>query len=77
MTAQLPRRFHLQRDIDETGTSGTGLVVEGLQFTDGTVALRWLTALTSIAVYRSVADVEAIHGHGGKTRVVWIDEEAS
>lgn len=74
MTDQLPRRFHLVRDIDETGTSGTGVVVEGLEFTDGTVALRWLTATTSTAIYASIADVETIHGHGGKTRVEWIDD---
>ncbi|MEU6768551.1 hypothetical protein ABZ916_39335 [Streptomyces sp. NPDC046853] len=73
MTDQLPRRFHLVRDVDETGTSGTGVVVEGLEFTDGTVALRWLTATTSTAIYASIADVETIHGHGGKTRVVWVD----
>lgn len=74
MTDQLPRRFHLVRDIDETGTSGVGTVVEGLEFTDGTVALRWLTATTSTAIYASIADVETIHGHGGKTRVEWIDD---
>lgn len=75
MTDQLPRRFHLVRDIDETGTSGVGTVVEGLEFTDGTVALRWLTATTSTAIYASIADVETIHGHGGKTRVEWIDDQ--
>ncbi|WP_369214422.1 hypothetical protein [Streptomyces flavofungini] len=74
MTDQLPRRFRLIRDVDETGTSGTGVVVEGLEFTDGTVALRWLTATTSTAIYASITDVETIHGHGGKTRVVWVDQ---
>ncbi|QCX81204.1 hypothetical protein C9F11_38105 [Streptomyces sp. YIM 121038] len=77
MTDQLPRRFHLVRDVDETGTSGVGIVVEGLEFTDGTVALRWLTATTSTAIYASMADVETIHGHGGKTRVVWVDDHTT
>ncbi|MFD9072842.1 hypothetical protein [Streptomyces lasiicapitis] len=77
MTDKLPRRFHLVRDVDETGTSGVGVVVEGLEFTDGTVALRWLTATTSTAIYASIADVETIHGHGGKTRVVWVEDHLS
>jgi hypothetical protein len=72
---QLPRRFTLIRDIDETGVSGTGVIVEGIEFTDGTVALRWLTGATSTAVYDSIAAVETIHGHGGKTRIVWIDDQ--
>ncbi|MEV0112809.1 hypothetical protein AB0H77_06070 [Streptomyces sp. NPDC050844] len=74
MTDQLPRRFTLVRDIDETGVSGVGVIVEGLEFTDGTVALRWLTDTTSTAIYASTADVETIHGHGGKTRIEWIDD---
>lgn len=77
MTDQLPRRFTLVRDEDETGVSGTGVIVEGLEFTDGTVALRWLTGTTSTAVYASIADVETIHGHGGKTRIVWLDDQLS
>lgn len=69
----MPRRLHLVRTEDETGVSGTGVIVEGIEFSDGTVALRWLTTHTSTAVYASIADVETIHGHGGKTRVQWID----
>lgn len=75
MTEQLPRRFTLVRDVDETGVSGTGVIVEGIESTDGTVALRWLTGAPSTAVYASMADVETIHGHGGKTRIVWIDDQ--
>lgn len=70
------RRFHLQRDVDVTGVSGTGVVAEGVQFTDGTAALRWRSDHTSTAVYSSIADVETIHGHNGATRVVWVDEAA-
>jgi len=42
-------------------------------FVDGTAVLRWRTGTASTAVYASIADVEAIHGHGGKTRVVFLD----
>ena len=64
------RTFHLQRLEDETGVSGTGRVAEGVIFTNGWVAMAWLTAHTSIAFYPSLREVEAIHGHNGKTLVV-------
>jgi hypothetical protein len=67
------RRFYLQRDQDETGVSGVGRVAEGIVFSDGAVALRWCTEFTSTAVYGSIETVEAIHGHGGQTRVVFVD----
>lgn len=67
------QRFVLCRDEDETGVSGTGDVADGVRFPDGTVAMRWRTGTASTAVYDSVADVEAIHGHGGKTRIVFVD----
>lgn len=65
------RTFALQRDADETGISGTGRVAEGVLFSNGRVALTWLTKHTSVAIYESMTAVEAIHGHGGKTRIVF------
>jgi hypothetical protein len=70
----VPRRFVLNRLEDETGISGTGIVAEGVEFSDGTAAMRWISAHTSTAVYASMAEIEAIHGHNGKTRVDFIDE---
>lgn len=67
------RRFELHRDEDETGVSGVGVVAEGVTFSDGYAALRWKTDTTSTAIYKSMDDVEYIHGHGGKTRIVYID----
>lgn len=66
-----PQVFYLVRLEDETGTSGTGVVAEGIKFFDGAVAMRWRTAVRSTAFYNSMEDVEAIHGHGGKTTVIW------
>jgi hypothetical protein len=68
------RRFHLQRDVDATGISGTGRVAEGVVFSNGWCALTWLTAHTSVVFYQSIADVEAIHGHQGSTKIVYQDE---
>lgn len=67
------RRFWLQRDEDVSDVSGTGVVAEGVEFSDGTCAMRWLTATASTALYASVGDITTIHGHGGRTRVVWVD----
>lgn len=69
-------RFELHRDQDVSGVSGTGVVAEGVEFTDGTVALRWCSEWPTSVVFhdRGMEAVEAIHGHGGATRIVWLDE---
>ncbi len=73
MSVPNSRRFLLRRDIDETGVSGTGYVAEGIEFTSGMVAMTWLSPHRCINVYESIKTVEALHGHGGKTVVEWID----
>lgn len=68
------RPFHLVRDEDETGISGTGVVAQGVEFTDGTVVMKWMTEVNSVSFYEmGIPAVEKIHGHGGKTRVVFLD----
>lgn len=69
------RRFVLNRTDDETGNSGTGTVACGLQFPNGHCALSWLSHLGTYSFYDSVEIVKALHGHGGKTEVVWLDPE--
>jgi hypothetical protein len=66
--------FYLERKIDVSGTSGVGRVAEGVEFDDGTCALRWISKQcpNSTAVYNSVEDIETIHGHGGVTTIVYI-----
>lgn len=68
------RRFHLKRNEDETGISGTGIVTEGIEFSDGSCVMRWMTDKSSIAVYKNIHELLDIHGHNGKTVVVWQDE---
>lgn len=67
------RLFVLVRAEDVSGVSGTGVVAEGVEFTDGTVVMRWLRRPYSVAFYASIRDVMAVHGHGGKTRVKWLE----
>jgi hypothetical protein len=52
-------------------------VCEFVQFSDGSVVLRWLTFLSSTAIYKSIEDAVTIHGHDGATDVFWHDDEAS
>ncbi|MEU3962899.1 hypothetical protein AB0F42_24355 [Streptomyces buecherae] len=70
-----PRRFHLQRDHDLTGVSGTGRIADGVRWPDGTVALRWRTTHASTAIWASTEELIAVHGHGGDTRIIWDDPE--
>lgn len=73
MIAPKARRFQLHRDEDESGVSGVGVVAEGIEFTGGMTALSWLSPYEAVNVYANMKVVEALHGHGGKTRVVWLD----
>lgn len=71
-----PRTFSMVRGADESGVSGTGKVLEGVQFSDGTVAVRWLTVnqASSTAIYDSFDSFESIHikSHPtNKTRIIW------
>jgi hypothetical protein len=84
MRADMPRRlralpegrrqiatFHLLRLQDESGVSGTGWVAEGAVFSNGWAVLVWPTDTPSLNFYPSIEDVEAIHGHGGQTRIIF------
>lgn len=66
------RLFKLQRKVDCSGVSGCGVVAEGVEFDDGQVALRWLSAHASTGIYKNWEDVEFVHGHQGATQVVWL-----
>jgi hypothetical protein len=72
--ADCPRPFALHRREDVTGASGTGTVAYGTRFSDGTVGLRWLGDKPSLVVWKSIDDALAVHGHDGRTDVVWLSE---
>lgn len=67
------RRFVLNRKEDKGGVSGTGIVAEGVVFTNGKCIISWRTKFTSVAIYDDLATLEAIHGHGGSTKIEWVD----
>jgi hypothetical protein len=74
MTKTRMRFFLLERSEDVSGTSGTGIVAEGCEFSSGWCAITWLTPLGTYAWYPNIKSIDGVHGHGGKTRVVWLDE---
>src|SRR3990167_9458417 len=41
------RTFEMVRNNDETGVSGSGKVVEGVVFSDGTCVTRWTTEMST------------------------------
>lgn len=67
------KMLHLDRTEDVSGVSGTGRVAEGVQFDDGTIVLQWNTKVSSLVIYKNIADLVTIVSHGGKTRVVLDD----
>lgn len=69
----VPRRFLLWRTKDHSGVSGTGYVATGVEFPDGTVAVRWFGKDPSTSLWKNVAALEAVHGHHGSTAVEWMD----
>ena len=71
------RRFVLERTADVHDTSGTGEVVEGVQFSNGKVAMTWRTEVASIVIFDSIEQALAVHGHDGRTTVRWLDGEAA
>lgn len=70
------RLFYLDREQDVSGVSGVGRVAEGVCFDDGQCVLRWLCGeVHSTVIYKTVDEMQKIHGHGGATKIVFIGEE--
>jgi hypothetical protein len=69
------RRFRLVREVDVSGISGTGVVAEGVLLSNGMCVVSWFGEWgTTVLHHRGLASIEYIHGHGGLTRVIWLDE---
>jgi len=71
------KRFYLQRNEDVSGISGTGRIANGIQFPDGVCCLRWTGKTPTTVIYNNITELEQLHGHDGKTRVVWLDTNIS
>lgn len=68
------RRFELHREGTPNDVLGSGVVAEGVEFSDGAVALRLIKA-RRMAQYHDVRHMWSIHGYTGLTRLVWVDAD--
>jgi hypothetical protein len=75
--------FRTYRALDISATHDANQVnppdepqFEGVVFSDGSVALRWLTACRSTSVWSCLEDAMKIHGHPEYgTRIEWFDPQ--
>jgi len=75
------RRFQLyRRNPPEAHTLGgyanppESVQLEGIQFSDGTVAIRWLTPLRSTSVWANFDTFDRVHGHPEyDSELRWLD----
>ncbi|MFB7594644.1 hypothetical protein [Streptomyces sp. NPDC056160] len=76
-----PHTFIVQRNEDVTGISGEGIVAEGVCFSDGWAVTHWLDRppmnepKTEVWHNPGTEPFEKISGHGGRTHIVWADED--
>lgn len=59
MTA--PQRFSLIREVDVTGVSGTGHVLDGVIFHTGQVVVCWRSAFNSITIFENWEAFVGVH----------------
>ena len=70
--------FTICRQADESGVSGTGVIIEGTEYATGQVVLHWLTPFPkgSIAIFESLEDFKRVHINphpDNKTIITWVD----
>lgn len=63
--------FWLKRNEDVSGTSGVGIVAEGVIFSNGCCSLHWLSKYSTVTYFQSMDDLKAIHEHNGATEIVF------
>ena len=70
-----PRMFTMIRKSDETGISGTGRVLDGILFVDGTVAIHWRTKVWSVTFFPDFNSFAFLHikSHPTNgTELIWL-----
>lgn len=79
MSNTFPRRFYLERNIDQTGVSGTGKVLHGVILPSGRVMSEWRAPLASLGIYQSLAEFRKIHveSHPNCGKVVVYDRRTN
>ena len=80
LCAQGIRTFTVCRINDESGVSGTGIVIEGITLATGQCVVHWLypTPRGSIAIFDSISDFATVHikpPPGNETIITYEDGE--
>ncbi|MET7276822.1 hypothetical protein ABZS29_01220 [Kribbella sp. NPDC005582] len=65
------RLFRLVRHADASGLRGTGTLAEGVEWSDGSVALRWRGPWPSTSTWDRVEALLAVHATDGRTLLHW------
>jgi hypothetical protein len=71
-----PRLFELYRHKDLSGLTDVGTVAWGVEWPDKTATLRWHGEHPATAVWPSVEEILAVHGHEGATELRWLVGES-
>ena len=74
------RTFTVARRADETGVSGVGVIIEGVEYATGQVVIHWLfpPPRGGIAIFDSLEDFLKVHVHphpANKTIITFEDGE--
>lgn len=69
------RRFVYVRNQDDSGVSGIGIKIEGIEFSNGKVCITWYTHMNSVTTFDSMKAFLSVHGHDGNGQVLWLDED--
>jgi hypothetical protein len=74
MRPSAPRSFLLVRHRDVSNVSGTGVVAEGTEWTDGSASLRWRGEHATTTFFETgLRSILAVHGHDGQTEIMFLD----
>lgn len=65
------KTFYLQRNVDVSGVSGTGIIAYGVILPSGKVVMEWVTTYGSIAIYETIHEVQVLHAHKGSTLIIY------
>ena len=72
------RTFRMERRHDVGGVSGTGVVLEGVEFSTGKVVAHWLTPAPtgSLVIWDSMEQFRAVHiySHPENQTVMYFDD---
>jgi hypothetical protein len=66
------RVYDFVRTHDVSGVSGTGVVAQVVEFSNGRAVMNWTREPHATTVYLSLSDLLSVHGHGGASKLVQV-----